>query len=268
MPASEVNGLDQYSDRSLQRRISGALIRNFIEDAIICEISRQYEVRPEMAIYLQELRKYEIVIVCDDSGSMETEVDGTERTRWNELCEIVKIVLDIGVKFDSNGVDIYFLNREKRLRVKDPTTVEHAFKTPPIGYTPMVPVLKNIFQSELARRGRDKKLLVFVATDGLSTDEEGNDNVPELERLMQEERQANTTYVSFLLCTDDPDCVRCLKRWDGTMVNVDVTDDFETQKKQVHECSGADYPFSHGDYIVKALVGAIVRAVDIIDEPH
>jgi hypothetical protein len=61
-----------------------------------------------------------------------------------------------------------------------------------------------------------KKLLVFVATDGVPTDEDGNENVQELERTMREKRRIETTYVSFLLCTDDPTCDDYLTEWDRT----------------------------------------------------
>lgn len=121
----------------------------------------------QMAERLRKLRDFEIVIVCDDSGSMRTPVDGTQRTRWDELCSIVKIVLRVGVIFDSNGVDIYFLNRESYCNVQKPNTVDEAFEAPPSGFTPLVRILKDIFTSKLADRGRDKNLLVFIATDGL-----------------------------------------------------------------------------------------------------
>jgi hypothetical protein len=136
-----------------------------------------------MAERLLILQDFEIVIVCDDSGSMKTPVDGTQRTRWDELCSIVKIIIEIGVVLDSNGVDMYFLNRGSFCNVKDSRVVEQAFGPHPTGYTPLVPVLKTIFESSLADRGRDKKLLVFVATDGIPTDEDGNGNVPELESV-------------------------------------------------------------------------------------
>ncbi len=220
-----------------------------------------------MANHLPELREYEIVIVCDDSGSMKTAVDGTDRTRWDELRSVVKIVLDIGVKFDANGVDIHFLNRQPFLKVKDPETVDEAFAMSPSGFTPIVPALLKIFQSGLARRGRDKKLLVFVATDGEPTDEDGESQVDELKRLMEVTRNSDTTYVSFLLCTDDPECVGYLNDWDCSMTHVDVTDDYQTEKEKVHLYEGENYPFSYGDYVVKALTGAIIRSIDIIGEP-
>jgi hypothetical protein len=230
-------------------------------------IARKYEIKKTMADRLLILQDFEIVIVCDDSGSMKTPVDGTQRTRWNELCSIVKIIIEIGVVLDSNGVDMYFLNRGSFCNVKDPRVVEQAFGPRPTGYTPLVPVLKTIFESSLADRGRDKKLLVFVATDGIPTDEDGNGNVPELEYLMREKRQVETTYVSFLICTDDPTCVNYLNEWDRTMANVDVTDDFNTERNKIWQCQGHDYPFTLGDYVVKALVGAVDPEINAINEP-
>jgi hypothetical protein len=126
-------------------------------DAAISKISRELDLQKEMAERLRKLRDFEIVIVCDDSGSMLTPVDGKQGTRWDELCEIAKVVLKIGVMFDSNGVDIYFLNRGSFQNVKDPHVVDKFFQTPPSGYTPSVPVLNKIFTSKLANRGRDKK---------------------------------------------------------------------------------------------------------------
>jgi hypothetical protein len=221
-----------------------------------------------MGEHLRQLRNVEIVIVIDDSGSMITTVDGTRRTRWDELCAIVKVVIEIGVIFDSNGIDIYFINGRTFLKVKDPRVVQEAFATPPSGPTPLVPTLKKIFMSDLARRGRDKKLLVFVATDGEPTDDDDNSEVDKLKRLMQETRKADTTYVSFLLCTDEPGCVNYLNEWDRTMQNVDVTDDYENEKKKIRKYRGQDYPFSNGDYIVKAMVGATIRHIDRLNEPE
>ena len=242
---------------------------HFIDDsALLYNIRTTYDISPKMINYLLQLREYKIVIVCDDSGSMKTTVDNTERTRWDELRSIVKIILEISVKFDSTGVDIYFLNRKNFLKVKDPQTVDQAFAKSPSGYTPLIPVLERIFKLPMTHRDADKKLLVFVATDGAPTDEQGEPVVPELERLMVETRQSDTTYVSFLLCTDDPKAVGYLTKWDRTMKNVDVTDDYETQTAKIRECQrNKSYQFSYGDYIVKALVGAIIPIIDRLDEP-
>lgn len=222
-----------------------------------------------MATYLPELREFEIVVVIDDSGSMNTKVDNSERTRWHELCGMVKTVIEIVMKFNSRGIDLHFLNKGIFHKVKDSKVVDELFQTNPRGYTPLVPVLNKIFISKLAAHGRDKKLLVFVATDGEPTNEDGDPIVPELERLMREIRNVETTHVSFLLCTDDPDCVGYLKGWDREMRNVDVTDDYETEKKEIRLYrKNKDYSFSKGDYIVKALVGGFIPKIDGLNEPE
>ena len=240
---------------------------DLIVDIDIRNIGRDLDIRRGMAEHLRRLQGFEIVIVCDDSGSMGTLVDGTQRTRWDELCHIVKRIIAIGVIFDSNGVDIHFLNRESYNNVKDPATVNRAFENPPRGYTPLVPVLTRIFTSNLAQRGRDKKLLVFVATDGIPTDNYGNADLDAFKNVMQRTRQIDTTYVSFLLCTDELNCMRYMRKWDKQMRNIDVTDDFYTERARIRECQKNDaFPFSHGDYIVKALVGAIVPEIDNLNE--
>jgi len=236
-------------------------------DTSLRAVARKYEIPMATVERLRILRDFEIIIVCDDSGSMMTTVDGTQRTRWNELCSIVKIIIEIGIIFDSNGIDIYFINGRRFPNVKDSKDVEHAFEIRPSGYTPLVPVLDNIFQSPLSNRGRDKKLLVFVATDGVPTDEHGNENIPELERIMREKRRVDTTHVCFLLCTDDPDCVAYLSEWDRTMLNFDVIDDFYTEREKIRRHEGNNYRFSLGDYVVKALTGAVDRPTDIINDP-
>lgn len=46
---------------------------------------------------------------------------------------------------------------------------------------------------------------------------------------------------------DDDDCMEYLNDWDKTIPNLDVVDDYKTEKKQVRDCQGKDFPFSFGD---------------------
>ena len=77
----------------------------------------------------------------------------------------MNIVTDISSVMDSNGVDIYFLNRDPLLNVTNAQAVRQAFSYPPQGLTPLVPALRRILA---AKRGQslEKKLLILVATDG------------------------------------------------------------------------------------------------------
>ena len=49
------------------------------------QVVQQYEINPQFAARLQALAAFEIVILCDDSGSMNTPLQGSNQTRWEEL---------------------------------------------------------------------------------------------------------------------------------------------------------------------------------------
>ena len=237
------------------------------EDQQLEKIVRNYEINRPLAQRLKQLRGYEIVIVCDDSGSMKTSIHNKQQTRWQYLMNIVLKVLDIAVIFDSNGVDIYFLNSGGAEAVKDPSHVRELFAEEPSGYTPLVPVLEEVFRLPAAAVGHEKKLLVFVATDGAPTDDHGKDQTEELKKLMNEKRNTETTFVQFLACTDDPAQTTYLADWDRTMKNVDVTRDFYSERVLFQRKFGNNRSFSEGDYVVKALLGAIDSEIDDWNEP-
>ena len=66
---------------------------------------------------------------------------------------------------DSNGVDVYFLNRDPMLNVTNTQNVHHMFNSPPQGLTPLVPALRRILASKRSLT-YEKKLLILIATDG------------------------------------------------------------------------------------------------------
>ncbi|CAF2138090.1 unnamed protein product [Rotaria magnacalcarata] len=254
-----------YPQNDPQQTFGGGYNANTNKDRIR-NISGKYEISDMLAQRLNILQQFEIVILCDDSGSMNTPVSGTNGTRWDELQAIVQIVIDIGTVFDSNGVDVHFLNRPAMLNVTDPGQVVESFSQSPRGLTPLTPALRRIFQSGASKPNSNKRLLVFIATDGAPTDNLGNVDIKSLENLMRNERQANSIYVTFLACTDDDSSVEYLSQWDRSMVNVDVVDDYKTEREEVRRSQGPNYPFSFGDYVVKALIGAVDPQMDSIDE--
>lgn len=73
--------------------------------------------------------------------------------------------------------------------------IEEMFNESPSGYTPLVPILNEVFQLRAARPGRDEKLLVFIATDGAHTDDYDDLVISELEDLMKNKINSQTTLV-------------------------------------------------------------------------
>lgn len=48
-------------------------------------VAQHYNIHPQFADRLHALSNYEVVILCDDSTSMNTPIHGTNQTRWDEL---------------------------------------------------------------------------------------------------------------------------------------------------------------------------------------
>ena len=51
----------------------------------------------------------------------------------------------------------------------------------------------------------------------------------------------------FRFVLDDDECMEYLNDWDQKIPNLDVVDDYRTEKKQILACQGRDFPFSFGD---------------------
>ncbi len=173
---------------------------------------------------------------------------------------------------DSDGIDVYFLNRNPMLNVTNAQTIRQAFNSPPQGLTPLVPAIRKILAAKRST-AYEKKLLILIATDGYNlddgiyflycwsyfrapTNEYGQTDVRTLETVLRNERNPQT-YVTFLACTDDLEAVNYLSDWDKSIPNLDVIDDYRSERADIQKVRGANFPFSFGDYIVKALLGSI-----------
>jgi hypothetical protein len=66
---------------------------------------------------------------------------------------------------DSNGIDLYFLNRPPVLNVTDSRVVSQQFSQPPRGLTPITPALRKILATK-RKIAFEKKLVIVIATDG------------------------------------------------------------------------------------------------------
>jgi hypothetical protein len=78
-------------------------------------------------------------------------------------------VVDISAVMDSNGVDVYFLNRDPLLNVTNAQAIRPVFNSSPQGLTPLVPAIRRILAAKRSQ-AYEKKLLLLIATDGYSED--------------------------------------------------------------------------------------------------
>jgi hypothetical protein len=233
------------------------------------QIAAQHEINNEFASRLRQLEGYEIVFLCDDSGSMATAVGefyyfffsistmsyikyrllylyryffiggssngafGVRSTRWDELKQIVCITVDIASVLDPDGLDIYFLNRPPVLSVKHASQLATAFSRPPNGLTPITRVLRQILQAK-QNEIQERKLLIIIATDGQPTDDYGTTDIDALERVLKYERQpVDRILITFCACTDDDQAVGYLNKWDQKIPFLDVCDDYRSEREEI-----------------------------------
>ncbi|CAF0949327.1 unnamed protein product [Adineta steineri] len=236
------------------------------------QLVARYEINHTFATKLRALEGYEIVFICDDSGSMNTPLGNLSGpfdkmpSRWDELKQTVSIVVDIASVLDPDGVDIYFLNREPLFHVRNSSQLISVFAVPPAGPTPIVSVLRRVLRDK-QHEIEERKLLILLATDGVPTDNQGHRDIRSFEYVLKHERKpVNRIPVTIIACTDDNDCIGYLNDWDKKIPNLDVVDDYRNEKREIQGRQGKQFPFSFGDYVVKILMGGVDSWFDDLDE--
>jgi hypothetical protein len=240
-------------------------------------IIMKYDINYDFAFRLRALEGFEIVMILDDSSSMSTpNIDRSQKdispfsqlpTRWDELKQVVSIIVDLASTLDSDGIDIYFLNRSPLLHVNDSSQLNQTFSRLPNGPTPITRVLTEVLNIKRPYV-HDRKLLILIATDGLPTDDAGQNDLHRLEKVLRNDRYPSieNIYISFIACTNDLQSVGYLNVFDKKIPYVDVLDDYQSERAEILAVQGKNFPFSYGDYVVKILMGSIDKWFDQLDE--
>lgn len=229
------------------------------------DLLRMHEIRPDFLQRLLQLEEYEIALILDNSGSMDNLSDapmpsGFTRywSRWEELKHIAKILIPIANVFDTNGVDMYFFDKTIN-NYKDISSFDDVAGNPGTS-TPLTETLNALLASK-ENLPAGKKLLIFIITDGVP-----NGGPYYFKEALL--RKADNVYVTILACNNDERAIGYLNEIDDTVDRVDCVDDYTSEKKEIHYVQGKDFPFSYGDYIIKALLGSVDPIFDNLDEKN
>jgi len=237
----------------------------------------RYNINYDFAFRLRALEGFEIAMILDDSSSMRTPTIDQNRenlspfdrlpTRWDELKQTVSIVVDLAATLDPDGIDIYFLNRPPLLHVTDSSQLNETFSRLPNGPTPITRMLSYVLNLKRSNV-HDRKLLILIATDGIPTDENGQNDLKGLEKVLRDGRypSIDRIYVTFIACTDDRQSVGYLNNFDKKIPYIDVLDDYQSERAEVLAVQGKNFPFSYGDYVAKLLMGSVDPWFDQLDE--
>ena len=208
-------------------------------------VCQKYEIGEFFARKLKQLEGWEIVLILDDSGSMNTPLKdqggasafARSITRWDELKNTVSIIVDIGAVMDKDGLDLYFLNRATMHHVTSSAQLQQVFAAHPTGLTPITPVLKHVLQEKKAV-ALEKNMLVIIATDGAPTNAQGEVDTAALKHVLVSERNIDKVCVTFLACTDDDSTIGYLNEWDNKIPRLDVCDDYHSERAEVLKAQG------------------------------
>jgi hypothetical protein len=228
-------------------------------------ILRRYDINGKYYQLLNNLKGYKLVLICDDSTSMRESLQ-QGHTKWIELKNACQIVVDIATCLQIE-CDILFLNREGIRNIQHSSQLVPLFANLPSGSTPLTRCFEmalNFNRNETLER----KLNVIIFTDGQPTSDNLNtkDSIKEFKNSLKNRQPMNRIFVTICACTDDEYSLEYLNDWDRKIPNLDVVDDYLSEKREIYETKRNHEAFSFGDYIAKIMIGPSCKEIDQSDE--
>ncbi|KAI0353131.1 hypothetical protein OH77DRAFT_1427924 [Trametes cingulata] len=212
---------------------------------------------------LETLRKYNTVIIVDDSGSM------TKGDRWKEAREALAALADVASKYDTDGIDVCFLNSNKTgSNMTSGAQIRRLFDSVnPRGATPIGERLEELLLYYLEELENAKKsggqaavkaikpINYIIITDGAPTDDPAVVIAAAAKRLDEGRYPLTQVGIQFVQIGDSRDATAYLQALDDELQTVyNVRDIVDTT------------PYLNGrltaDTIIKILLGGINRRVD------
>ncbi|CAN6662699.1 hypothetical protein TRVA0_034S00936 [Trichomonascus vanleenenianus] len=237
-------------------------------------IVQQWQIPMEVAVDLVRLALYDIVIFCDDSGSMSFEENGE---RIDDLKLILQRAAFAASLFDTNGIEIRFMNGNQlgnNIRTVDQVN-QLMSQSKFHGLTPLGTSLKSKVIDPMvigpAKSGQlPKPVLIISITDGHPA---GESSSTIFKVIKETKYQLGKTHYGpgavafqFAQVGNDMKAREFLSKLDtdrevGSMV--DCTSNFEVEQDEMARL-GVD--LTPAVWIVKLLLGAVDRSYDTQDE--
>jgi hypothetical protein len=226
---------------------------------IECMLNK-YNISKIMRRDILEASTHDIFVIIDDSGSMQTKTKD-ERTRWQEALELASVVADIGGAICEYGIHIKFINQNvMHTNIKNSQFVVPLFSNGPGGYTPLSNSLDQVIQLKT-----EKPKLIIIATDGKPTDDDGHDDTARFINILKKRDPINNK-ICIAACTDDHDVLHYLNKLDKSVPNLDVVDDYYSERIEVLKVQENQFEYTYGDHAVRIMLSPIIPKYDQLDE--
>lgn len=233
-------------------------------------VATKYEIVSGSIIKLRKLESYDIVVIADDSSSMNTAAKHSSMTtRWTELRDRISEIVEVMVCLDPDGIDIYFINGKTHERIADSNAVERLFDKRPDGFTPLTECYSRVLRDR-ASQTSNRPVLIIVATDGEPNREVSSggmiSDVEGFRNAISQRKNPQQSPTVIMACTDSPFEIGWLNGLDRDAPNVDVVSEYRKELGEIRSIQGKTFPFSKGDYIVKTLIGPMDPLYDTLDQ--
>ncbi|KAL9008797.1 MAG: hypothetical protein Q9173_006115 [Seirophora scorigena] len=204
------------------------------------------------------LSKFDTKFVIDDSGSM-------AGRSWRETADALASIAGICTTYDSDGIDIYFLNERHSPEYENVTTKERVQQifnaVRPRGGTPTGCRLDSILRPylrECEQKGPEncKPINIIVVTDGVPTDDVESPIIAAAKKLDKLDAPAWQVGIQFFQIGDERGAAEALRELDDQLAETgDVRDMVDTVPWNGGEGLSADK-------ILKCVLGAVHRRWD------
>lgn len=216
-----------------------------------------------------------IDIVLDDSGSMKFPLNGFERndgtsgaSRKSFAESVFRYILGVSraVRGPGKGVGVYPLNGNygsDNVLYADMFLLNYQLQSS----TPLNRVLENLEKS-YRNLPKMEKVKLILLTDGAPTDKNGQETMDELKRsikLLKKITAKKPIYVTVVACTDKPDVLTKLNKFDKISKKVDVIAPFHIEHSEVIRNEDNPY-FTLIAYATKMLAAPYLQTYDRLDE--
>eukprot|EP00656_Telonema_subtile_P055320 TRINITY_DN8518_c0_g1_i2.p1 TRINITY_DN8518_c0_g1~~TRINITY_DN8518_c0_g1_i2.p1 ORF type:complete len:421 (-),score=96.08 TRINITY_DN8518_c0_g1_i2:208-1470(-) len=256
----------------------------------IQRVAQLLELTDEQACDLMELSGREIVVLADDSDAMNAPcaVEGVHgSTRWEQLQESLVALLNMLLCANpTKGFELRFLNSNggSGTRIRNTAELETAWTwAKPKGNANLLGAFKRVLWKKAGeeRKKSDKRkaacrgswrrhVLEALTPRGAHSDEwilivmtQGEPADGSIVQLGERfASKPEGVFVNVMLCTDEEEVVRAYEGGIDDIKNVDVLDDFRSEKRQVEEQGNT---LSYNQYLIKCLLGAKLAKYDDLD---
>ena len=244
----------------------------------IYDFINTYKINPLFSEKLDLLKNYKIVLLIDDSGSMNTKLsDSKYETRWDELKDVIKIVISITSIYNKNGIDVNFLNRRNYKNIKSIEEIQEIFNERPSGLTPLTSKLNDLFNNN---SNSDKPLLIIIPTDGLPSEngengETGEIEVKSFENLLKN-RNSTKFLISFLACSNDEKEIGYLRKIKKKIKNISILSDYNSKFKEIATIENSNFKYTEdsnfkytlGDHTIRLLLNPVCSEITSFEKKN